>query len=139
MAVVCLDDRRGGRHVRLGTPPLLRHIPSSQSALPSIGGRALPVDSTRKITGAIESVRAARRGWQQLEKFGGEWAAPKGKATCGKIRVEQRGSCIKHASLDLGVWTSLARKPFHAWKHSVQPAPTTGSSKDFRHELQFLD
>jgi hypothetical protein len=40
MAVVRLDNRGGGRHVRLGTPPIRRHIPSLQSALPSIVGRA---------------------------------------------------------------------------------------------------
>jgi hypothetical protein len=71
MAVVRLDDRRGGRHVRLGTQAIRRRIPSWQGALSSIVGRALPVDSTRKISGAIESVRSAWRGWQLLEKFRG--------------------------------------------------------------------
>jgi hypothetical protein len=83
--VVRLDNRRGGRHVRLGTQPIRRHIPSSQSALPSIG-RALPVDSTRKISGAIESVRSAWGGWQLLDKFRGWMRGRVGKLAENKGR-----------------------------------------------------
>jgi hypothetical protein len=99
MEVVRLDDRRGGPHERLGTQTIRRRVPGTQSALPSIVGRAVPVDSTRKISGAIESFRSAWRGRQVLETFRGGCGVHKGWSNWRRIKVERAPTGRPHTYL----------------------------------------